>query len=98
MKQQLTRIEHGPPMSESVIWNSSVKVVRHEPVRKFASRPIIRKVGCRALRPLPIGGVEYVAARDRCKEATIVGLTGRVAVRAVALNCICCDGPCLPDR
>ena len=53
MDEQLARVEHCPPMRKSVIGDSPVVHMCHEPVWEFALRPKLGEVPIPSLFPFP---------------------------------------------
>ena len=90
--EELARVEHLPPVRESVIRNATVQEVRHEAVRQLAARPIIFEVRIPARGPLSRGRVEGRRVRDGNEEAAAIRPSVAIAGRAVSLDRIGGDG------
>lgn len=85
-------------MGESMVWDTPVKLVGHEPKGQLTPRPVVSKVGVSALFPLRMGGIEWRGILGWSEEAPSVRLPLLVALRAVSLNCVGNDGAGLAGR
>src|SRR4051812_16762504 len=90
MNQYLARIEHRPPVGETMVRHATLKVVSHEAIGQLRARPIIFQVAVLASPPLQTRGIVTLSVRRIVgyEEATAVGFAGRTALWGVALNSI----------